>query len=648
MNSGRPWILGLSNNLHNGAACLIHGDKVVVAMQEERLTRIKRARLDYRHSFLCVDYCLAAGGIREADLDMVVECRTLWDPAYAYEGSALQERLGKTPFVEVSHHLGHAASCAGPAGFAEATVLVVDGGGSLAKELGPAERDAVLDWNEDAFEHLSVYHYRDGMLTPVEKHLSPMPYLRELRSGDMPDFGSLGHMFSAVAYVTFADYMEAGKVMGLAPYGRPVYPSADWFRYEKQRLMFSNKVAQRFKGHPGWPHRREELADLAASAQATLEDALGRVLEHIRDLGLPRRLAYAGGVALNSVANHRVVAPKVDELFVLPAAEDSGTALGAAYHGLSLLAPRTRPRRLVSDSLGRRASDAQIDAALKELPYVEELAGQDTLDATVALLADGAIVGWFEGGAEFGPRALGHRSILCDARRPDGKDVLNARVKHREAFRPFAPVTLEEHAREWFDIEATTQPMAFMLEVCPFKSHVKFPAVVHVDGSGRVQVLSRDVKSRLRELVLRFNKRTGVPMLVNTSFNVAGEPIVETPRDALWALLFTGIDYVNIEGRLFGKASGWAGPLTLIPIATARRGMRGDKTVFHCRTEHGEHTYKVDDRRALQLFDRIDGTSCVFDLARDVFGSDQEQLALKVFGWLMRIRAVSVVASARK
>jgi carbamoyltransferase len=642
MTSRRPWILGLSNNLHNGAACLIHGDQIVVAMQEERLTRVKRARLDYRNSFHCVEYCLKAAGIRPGDLALIVECRTLFEPTRTYPGSPLQERLGETPFVELSHHLGHAASCAGPAGFDDATVLVVDGGGSHATELGAAERDAVLDWHDNGFEHLSIYHYHDGALTPVEKQLSPMPYLQQLRRGDMPDFASLGHMFSSVAFVSFHDYMEAGKVMGLAPYGRPTFPPHLWFSCEKGRLMFFNHVPPQFRGHAGWPHLQEQLADLAASAQSALEQALGAVLGRTRELGLPRRLAYAGGVALNSVANHRVVARNVDELFILPAAEDSGTALGAAYHGLSLLEPRVRPRRFTSDSLGRSASPAQIELAVRELPDIEELSPGDTADTTAELLADGHIVGWFEGGAEFGPRALGYRSILCDARRPDAKTVLNTRVKHREPFRPFAPVVLEEHVHEWFDIGEPTQAMDFMLEVCPFRPHVAFPAVVHVDGSGRVQIVRRNPGSRLRDLLLRFHALTGVGMLVNTSFNIAGEPIVETPWDALWAMLFTGIDYVNIEGRLFGKKKGYPGPLAFVAIRLARRHEHDGRITLLCRTEHGEHTYEVRDHRTIQLFDRMDGRRSVGELGSQIFGPDREEQTLQALGWLMRIRAISL------
>ena len=646
-----PWILGISNNMHNGSACIIRGGELVVAIQEERLTRIKRARIDFNDSFLCVMYCLRMAGITPSDLSLVAECSAEGGHRGAYQGSRLQHYLGEIPHLLVSHHLAHAASCGGPSGFDQATVLVIDGGGSPANELSESEASAIASpfLGECAYEHISTYYYDKGKLEPVEKLVSPMPYLSELGSYNgkaMAPFRSLGHMFSSVALLSFLDYLDAGKVMGLAPYGEPIFPPDEWFDYKDGVFTFLDHVPNKFVGFRPWPARESELADLAASVQKALENGLERMMGRIGMLGLPGEVAYAGGVALNSVANHRVIARSCSELFILPAAEDSGTAVGAAYYGLSQLEPATRPHRFESDSVGGQHPKSCLDSALEEFPGIEEVMLEDPFRHVAELLASGHILGWFSGRSELGPRALGNRSILCDPRGGDAKKILNSRVKFRESFRPFAPILLNEHVPNWFELTKPSRAMEYMLEICKFQERVEYSSIVHVDGTGRLQALKQEANPELYAVLCEFHRLTEVPILINTSFNVMGEPIVESPRDALWDLLFTDIDDVYIEGRIFTKSAEFRGVESLVPEMIAAIVSNEGKSELICETSEGAHRYNVSDRPlAVAILKVIDGTRSVGDLLEcstvqdlTISGGDN---ALLEFGWLVRIRAVS-------
>jgi carbamoyltransferase len=261
-------------------------------------------------------------------------------------------------------------------------------------------------------------------------------------------------------------------------------------------------------------------------------------------------------VALNSVANERIIRESgFRNVYIMPAAEDSGTAIGAAYHGLWQLTRHNSQRRILHDSPGRTYSPADISAALDQAADVSVVSSTNVISDAVQLLCDGKIIGWFDGGSELGPRALGQRSILCDPRRSDAKETLNRRVKMREAFRPFAPAVLLEEAANWFEFGDTTLESPFMLRVCEVKRErrAEVPAVVHVDGTGRLQTLTRENNGRFYELVKEFYEKTGVPILLNTSFNRMGQPIIETPADAIACLLNTGLDCCVFEDRIVTK-----------------------------------------------------------------------------------------------
>jgi carbamoyltransferase len=564
----RPWILGLASS-HNGAACLLHGDEIVVAIQEERLLRIKRATHKAAYRSLAVQYCLDYAGITAASLSAIAVSASAESDVPAEDvtlNEALQPVRHGIETMMVAHHLAHAYAAFATSGFADAAILIVDGSGSPWNDLPEDERRVARPGQAERYaapgrgplmEIVSMYAAHDACVTPVEKHVSS----RDLRPKmGMGLFWSLGYMYEFVADHIFRSGLDsAGKLMGLAPYGKPTTPVSDFYDVRDGGIEFLNVVPDRYRGGEAWPAHREEYQDLAASTQAALEEALLMLAARCRTAsGGARRLCYAGGVALNSVANERLVREAgFDDIFIMPAAEDSGTAIGAAYYALWRLTGRNTHRRLVHDALGRRYGAADIDAAIRKCPAIRaiEQGGEATLDRAVDLLAQGKIVGWFQGRSELGPRALGQRSIVCDPRHTDMKQVLNERVKFREAFRPFAPVLPVDRLSTCFE-STQLDESPFMLRVLPFKADARLrtPAVVHVDGTGRVQTVAPEANGRFYELVARFASRTGSPILLNTSFNVAGEPIVETPEDALSCLLLTGLDACVLEDTLVEKS----------------------------------------------------------------------------------------------
>lgn len=558
VKSNKPWVLGISAS-HNGAVCLLRGDEIVVAIQEERLSRRKRHRIFGAQHSLALDYCFDYAGIRPRDLSMIVLCVQGRAGAAGQDltlNPCLQVKENGIPTMVIPHHLAHAASAFGTSGFGESAILVIDGIGSPDEDLSDEERKVIVNPMEDGWEIISLYSGSNAVITPLEKHVAGGRKWLTTDRNCMPQFRSLGGIFSAAAVQIFGGDLEAGKVMGLAPYGRPVYPPSDFFEIDNGRFIFSDKIPSFFQHAERWPAHQEEYQDLACSVQNALEVALLYLVEHLHDRFPSGNLCYAGGVALNSVANERIIREsKFDNVYVMPAAEDSGPAIGASYYGLWQLTKKNGRRRLLHDAVGRIYSPSAIEHAISETPAVEMVQSTDVISDAASLVIDGKIVGWFQGRSELGPRALGQRSILCDPRRTDGKEVLNSRVKHREAFRPFAPVILLEEAPEWFELDGINPESAFMLRICMFKEEKKplVPAVVHVDGTGRIQTVTKEANGPFYDLIKKFSERTGVPIILNTSFNINGMPIVETPQDALLCLLSTGIDYCVLEDAIVKK-----------------------------------------------------------------------------------------------
>jgi carbamoyltransferase len=646
VSNGRPWVLGLSTGYHNGAACVCHGDELVVAMQEERLTRTKREPISRERPSRAVDYCLKAAGLRWRDLDLVVDC-TIGGPMrreLAPQRLIPVDEAQRIPQIQIPHHLGHAYSVFCTSGLHESDVLVIDGGGSFGWELPDAERAGAVHFDERWCEHVSLYRANQREITLIEKHMSDMSYLGAFGRTGMIPFRSLGHMFSSTALQIFGDYFEAGKVMALAPFGRPTIDAEQFCVYDGRRFVFSDAVPRMFMHDERWPNRREEYCNLAASVQRALESALAALIKRVRT-GSLQHLCYAGGVALNMMANRHVLRPAgFQNLFVIPAAEDSGTAIGAAYYGVRQLTGATPSRRLRNDSLGRHYTAPEIDGAIARLPGLEVVAGRDVIEECVDRLCAGRVVGWFQGGAEFGPRALGHRSILCDARLPNAKDLLNTRVKHRESFRPFAPAVLAEYAADWFVNGGQTDLTDFMLEVGYFdkeRSGPPVPAVVHVDNTGRLQTVTRESNERFYDLLRAFHRRTGVPLIVNTSMNIMGEPIVETPRDALWLLLFTGMDDCVIEQRIVSKVATFTSVLDFVPHLTSE-----GEAVFGGSVPGGAGGPHTSARwqRLRDVLGRVDGRSSFRHIFTTISLRLDEAEQQRIVGELFRRGAFDVSA----
>jgi carbamoyltransferase len=370
----------------------------------------------------------------------------------------------------------------------------------------------------------------------------------------------LGALYSRVSSYIFADWNKCGEVMGLAPYGRP-----DAFRrlieLKNGELQFPEWDAafnqpwapdgvKKWEASPSMKH----WEDLAWRVQHDSEEVLLECARWLRETTGAKNLCLAGGVALNCVANGRLVREAgFDNVWIQPAAGDNGISIGCAYYGYLAVQKQQRGFVMERATLGRDYSDDEARVGNPLLVSRKTFDSASICRESAKLLAEGKVFGWFQGRSEFGPRALGNRSILGDPRRPEMKDTLNKRVKFRQAFRPFAPIVLYERAK---DIFIGDDESPFMLRAKQVRPEWKdrIPAIVHVDGTARVQTVRREQNERMYDLLVEFEKLTGVPVLVNTSFNIKGEPIVETPQHAMNCFIYTGIDYLALHNTLVGKS----------------------------------------------------------------------------------------------
>jgi carbamoyltransferase len=591
-------ILGISAYYHDSAAALVADGEIVAAAQEERFTRKKH---DSGFPANAARYCLEAGGVGPDGPDHVVfydkpflKFERLFETylAFAPRGfgsfvtalpvwlkdklfqkrvltDALAEALGgdvdwaaKLLFSE--HHLSHAASAFYPSPFAEAAVLTMDGVG---------------EWTTTS---LAV---GCGNRLEVRKEIH-FPH-------------SLGLLYSAFTYYTgFKVNSGEYKVMGLAPYGEPRFAdlirdrlievkedgsfrlNMDYFGYCTGLTMTNRRFDALFGGPPRKPESplTQREMDLAASVQAVVEEVVLKLARGIRRETGQRNLCLAGGVALNCVANGRLLREGIfDEIWIQPASGDAGGAVGAALavHHMMLDGPRTpRPGDAMHGAyLGPAYDQAEIERRLTAAGAVFHTVSDDqAIDLTARALADGKAVGWHQGRMEFGPRALGGRSILADPRSPTVQKQLNLKVKYRESFRPFAPSVLREDLADWFEMDVDSPYMLLVADVAgkrqkPMTDEQKslfgidklnvprseIPAVTHVDYSARVQTVHRETNPRYHALITRFKELTGCPVLVNTSFNVRGEPIVCTPEDAFRCLMGTEIELLVVGNAVMKK-----------------------------------------------------------------------------------------------
>ncbi|HZD01854.1 MAG TPA: carbamoyltransferase C-terminal domain-containing protein [Actinomycetes bacterium] len=552
-------VLGINCFSHDTSACLLQDGRIVAFVEEERFNRERHTK---RFPDSAIAFCLQQAGIGMRQVDVVafahrpgldfargaldalrrgspkrLAVQAYVDANLVRKERAFRRRWGcRGTIAHVGHHDAHAASAFFASPFDQAAVLTLDRGGD--------------------FLSTTLQHGRGSRLQ----------LLATVRNPD-----SLGEVYSALTwYLGFRPNADEGKVMGLAPYGRDKLVSdlaglvrrtpdglfrvnLEWFAYQREGGWLSGRFRERY-GPPRVPESEitELHQDLAHGVQDLIEEAALHVARSLRARTGSRNLCLAGGVALNSVMNTRLLQEAgFEEVFIQPAASDAGNALGAAlwvwHHQLGR--PREEPMRHAfwgPEFPARACAEAARGRGLTARAVADAPA------EAARLLADSRIVGWYQGRAEVGPRALGARSILADPRRPDMKDIVNARVKRREAFRPFAPSVLHERGPEWF---GGYYPNPFMLLVLPVRRDKQeaIPAVTHVDGSARLQTVTEGFNPPFYRLIGEFERRTGVPVVLNTSFNLRGEPIVLRPAEAVEDFLRSDMDALFLGDLLAEK-----------------------------------------------------------------------------------------------
>ncbi len=557
------YVLGLSCFYHDSAAALVKDGVVVAAAAEERFCRRKHTA---EFPKLAIEWCLSKAGITVEDLDHIVfyekplvkfhrilvnhiatwpwswiswtKALPTWITKKLHVGRKIQEALEtEKDILFCDHHMSHAASAFLPSPYEDAAILTTDGVG---------------EWGTTALG------YGEGNKVVMDKQIS-FPH-------------SIGLFYSALtSYLGFRVNDAEWKVMGLAPYGKPTYVEQfrkmfdlkedgsfrldlSYFSHHfSTRRMFSNKWEE-LLGKPQRPRETEIdqfYTDCAHSGQKVVEEVLLKLATGLHKSSGRKNLVIAGGVGLNSVANWKMLKHSgFDNIFIQPAAGDDGAAIGAALYVYNCVLGNPRCWKM-DPYLGSEYSQEQIETALKNVGAQFEVVDDEEAAARVGaeMVADKKVIGWFQGPMEFGPRALGNRSIVADPRDMETKERINSKIKFREAFRPFAPSVLAENAHEYFDLEEGQEAPYMLLvpQVLEEKRKI-IPAVTHEDGSGRVQTVHKERSPMWHRLIEQFGKLTGVPVVVNTSFNVRGEPIVRTPEEAYSTFCRTGIDAL-IAGR---------------------------------------------------------------------------------------------------
>jgi carbamoyltransferase len=569
------YVLGLNTYDHDVSACLLKDGAIAFAIAKERITREKHASGFYKE---VIDYCLEAEGIAFEDIDLIVRNCYILPVSEMEDRLVYQDMPGFLPEYEradvakhplyrsragkvktISHHLAHAYSAFAVSPFEEGVVMVVDGVGSYRSDV--CEPYPATDAGTPLARESESYYSFSGTKIECLKKVWMEPD-RGFLSDEFYNMPGLGALYSRASTYIFGDWNKCGELMGLAPYGRreQTKPLMQIAGNELHVPRWSAEFNQPYVMDSGgkWetsPSMRH-WEDLAWRVQDDTEKVLLARARWLRETTGAKNLCIAGGVALNCVANGRIAREAgFENVWIQPAAGDDGIAIGCAAYGHLEVLRQPRSFVMKQSYVGKPYAEQDIANATQTfLVRVQTTAVRsDNICRDAAkLLADQRVIGWFQGGSEFGPRALGNRSLLADPRKAEMKDILNSRVKHRQPFRPFAPIVLVERAREIFEGE---EDSPFMLIAKPVRPEWRdrIPAIVHVDGTARVQTVSEDTNPVLYRLLKEFEAMTGVPVLINTSFNVKGEPIVETPQDAMICFLTTGIDNLVLHDTLISK-----------------------------------------------------------------------------------------------
>ena len=565
------YTLGISCYYHDSSAAILKDGKVIAAVEEERFSRKK---FDDDFPKQAINWCLKESGISSKNLDSVafydkpvlkferlldnyiaVAPRGLYSfldviPKWLHKRLWVKDEISKHlkdfngEIIFPEHHMSHAAHAFFTSPFDEAAILTVDGVGEwTTASFGTAHDTTIKLTNDIRWPH------------------------------------SVGLFYSAFTYFLGFKVNEGEyKLMGLSAYGKPKYYdlimenlvdvkndgsihlNMKYFSFTYDKVMTNQKFSDLF----GIPPRKEDSKaeqihyDIAASAQLVLEDILLKMVNHVHKKTGMTNLCFGGGVALNGVANYRILKDgPFENIHIPPSPGDGGSAVGCAQY---LYYCHDKNKRMMEDNVeriknnifvGPSHSNDEIKSFLDINKIDYKFLETNSLLQTVAkLIVEGNVVGWYQGKMEWGPRALGNRSIIADPRNAKMKDILNEKIKHRESFRPFAPCILEEYTSEYFDVDVSSP---YMLLVAPVKKPEKIPAVTHVDGTARLQTVSKDINLLFYNLITEFYKITGVPVLINTSMNVRGEPIVDTPEQAYNMIVKTDMDYIVMGDYIIKK-----------------------------------------------------------------------------------------------
>ncbi|MFA7682305.1 MAG: carbamoyltransferase [Candidatus Peribacteraceae bacterium] len=584
------YILGLSCYYHDSAAVLIKDGEIIFAAQEERYTRKKQddsfptnaIEAAFEYAGITVDD-LSAVGFYEKPFTkffdrILKESFKVWPLGYMQYLYAMQEWMTKKLWIPhnikkelkykgdifyIPHHESHAFSSFGVSGFDDATIVTVDGVGEWATTTIGYGKAGIREQGSG-----------DNNKSPIPSLQSLAPNVKLLKEIHYPH--SLGMLYSAITYylgfrVNSAEY----KVMGLAPYGEPKYVekmhklidvkedgsfalNMKYFTFEHGLRMTGRRLEKLL----GQPRRKPESKleqfhkDVAHSLQVLTEEVMMKIVTHAKKIAPSENLCLAGGVALNCVANGKILRSGLfKNIFVQPASGDAGGALGIALAIWYRKYQGKKFPRMKHAYFGDEFSNEEIEAFLKkeQLPY-QKLSDEELINHASELMEGENVIGWFQGRMEYGPRALGNRSIIADARNKENWQKVNLKIKFRESFRPFAPTVLEDRVSDYFDLDRASPYMLLVADVHPDK-RAEIPAVTHVDGSARIQTINRNQNQKYYDLIKAFEKRTGCPVIINTSFNVRGEPIVRSPEDALNCFLNTHMDYLVLENFLLEKTN---------------------------------------------------------------------------------------------
>ena len=562
------WVLGITRS-HNGAVALTNNGKIISAIQAERISRVKRQAIMLEEDKVliskCVDYCLKEADIKHKDIKAIA-ISTPWDVKHI-EDKTLFDYIGGVPSnykgtYYVPHHFAHLEYITHYHNLSPGIVLVIDGSGS--REIDRKNFNISEEVNTNCISHVhwagketvSAYWFDGNHSSLIYRFSPPSARFEKCNENSNGFLQSIGHYWRWASNYCCGSHTEAGKVMGLAALVNPnIHKNLNILSINREGLINLNyeKLHKKFNS-PNIFSRdltdNKHYSNIAAMVQRDTENIIINLLTMLKKKYPTNTLYYAGGVALNVLANEKIISSGLFKNVVLNGSvEDNGTAIGAALAASNLLI-KERTVEPVTDYYGRLYSSNEILDAIKEFPFSYELLKDDQkYDKVASLIYNNEVVGWFQDRSEFGPRALGNRSILANPINPQTKNILDLHIKQRDRYRPYAPVVLQEYTKQYFDIDGTSPVMMSGGKVLS----KDLPSITHVDGSARIQTLTKKDNKNFYKLIQTFKKISGFPVILNTSFNLPGEPIVESPTDALNSFRNGALEYLCLGNYLVSK-----------------------------------------------------------------------------------------------